>query len=264
MRKVFVITGGACGIGKCLVETFARLGNVVYFIDKDEARLQATERELTEQGLGVFGYAGDVAEQEVLEKFHAWVMAQQPEGIHCLINNACLSRKGILSRCGYDDFLYVQRVGVAAPYWLTLLFKDEFIGMGSVVNISSTRAFQSQPDTESYTAAKGGITALTHALAVSLGGKVRVNAIAPGWIDTGKYGATGMAEAFTDADRNQHPSGRIGEPQDIARVVEFLCDDRNSFINGELITVDGGMTRNMIYHNDFGWKYEDPSDHRHA
>lgn len=264
MRKVFVITGGACGIGKCQVETFARQGNVVYFIDKDEARLQATERELTEQGLGVFGYAGDVAEQEVLENFHSWIMDRQPEGIHCLINNACLSRKGILSRCSYDDFLYVQRVGVAAPYWLTLLFKDEFIGMGSVVNISSTRAFQSQPDTESYTAAKGGITALTHALAVSLGGKVRVNAIAPGWIDTGKYGATGVAEAFTDADRNQHPSGRIGEPQDIARVVEFLCDDRNSFINGELITVDGGMTRNMIYHNDFGWKYEDPSDHRHA
>lgn len=166
-------------------------------------------------------------------------------------------RGGILSDCEYEDFLYVQRVGVVAPYMLARLFKDHFQGMGAIVNISSTRAFQSQPDTESYTAAKGGITALTHALAVSLSGVARVNSIAPGWIDTGAYHEEAHYEAaYSTGDMAQHPSGRVGEPDDIARVVDFLCDERNSFINGENITVDGGMSRLMVYHNDCGWTYE--------
>lgn len=166
-------------------------------------------------------------------------------------------RGGILSDCEYEDFLYVQRVGVVAPYMLARLFKDHFQGMGAIVNISSTRAFQSQPDTESYTAAKGGITALTHALAVSLSGIARVNSVAPGWIDTGAYHEEAHYEAvYSTGDTAQHPSGRVGEPADIARVVDFLCDERNSFINGENITVDGGISRLMVYHNDCGWTYE--------
>ena len=166
-------------------------------------------------------------------------------------------RGGILSDCEYEDFLYVQRVGVVAPYMLSRLFKDHFQGMGAIVNISSTRAFQSQSDTESYTAAKGGITALTHALAVSLSGVARVNSVAPGWIDTGAYhDDTNYEAVYSTGDTAQHPSGRVGEPADIARVVDFLCDERNSFINGENITVDGGMSRLMVYHNDCGWTYE--------
>ena len=163
---------------------------------------------------------------------------------------------GILEGCDYEDFLYIQRVGVAAPYMLAKLFKDHFCGLGSIVNISSTRAFQSQPNTESYTAAKGGITALTHALAVSLQGVVRVNSIAPGWIDTGAYhDDNNYVPAYTEGDIAQHPSLRVGEPADIVRTIDFLCDERNTFINGENITVDGGMSKLMVYHNDCGWTY---------
>ena len=155
-----------------------------------------------------------------------------------------------------EDFLYVQRVGVVAPYFLALSFKDYFSSAGAIVNISSTRAFQSQANTESYTAAKGGITALTHALAVSLSGIARVNSIAPGWIDTGSYHEEDYVPTYTEGDIMQHPSQRVGEPADIARAVLFLCDERNSFINGENITIDGGMSKLMIYHNDYGWDYQ--------
>jgi len=147
------------------------------------------------------------------------------------------------------------RVGIIAPYYLTKLFLPYFSRGGSVVNISSTRAMMSQADTESYTAAKGGVAALTHALAVSLAGKVRVNSVSPGWIDTGAYHEENYQPVYTEADIAQHPSGRVGNPMDIARVVMFLCDEENSFITGENITVDGGMTKLMIYSGDDGWEY---------
>ncbi len=257
MNRIIVVTGGANGIGRCITELFASKGDTVFFIDADRDATEAQTARMRSRGWDVCGYAGDVAEKDELEKFAAMVLDKHPEGIHCLINNACLMKGGVLSGCSYDDFMYVQRVGVAAPYWLASLFKNHFQGLGSIVNISSTRAFQSQADTESYTAAKGGITALTHGLAVSLAGVARVNSIAPGWIDTGAWHSDSYAPQYSHGDTAQHPSGRVGEPDDIARVVEFLCDPRNSFINGENITVDGGMSRLMIYHNDCGWTYDD-------
>jgi NAD(P)-dependent dehydrogenase (short-subunit alcohol dehydrogenase family) len=132
---------------------------------------------------------------------------------------------------------------------LAKLLLPYFNSSASIVNISSTRFNMSQPDSESYTAAKGGITALTHALAVSLSGRVRVNSISPGWIDTSN-------SAFSIEDNAQHPAGRIGRPADIAKMVLFLCSEAGSFITGENITVDGGMSKLMIYHGDNGWKYE--------
>jgi NAD(P)-dependent dehydrogenase (short-subunit alcohol dehydrogenase family) len=148
--------------------------------------VQVVEEKMSERSLSVTGFVGDIAEEQTLRDFVDFVLSIEDQ-IDCLINNACLTNGGILSNCSYEDFLYVQRVGVAAPYFLALSFKDYFSGAGAIVNISSTRAFQSQANTESYTAAKGGITALTHALAVSLSGIARVNSIAPGWIDTGSY-----------------------------------------------------------------------------
>ncbi|WP_302788013.1 SDR family oxidoreductase [Phocaeicola coprophilus] len=256
MNRIIVVTGGAASIGRCTVEYFASKGDRIYFIDNNqEATLALTER-MHRKGLNVTGYTGDIAEKQVLEDFARRVLDEQPQGIHCLINNACLMHGGILEGCDYEDFLYIQRVGVAAPYMLAKLFKDHFCGLGSIVNISSTRAFQSQPNTESYTAAKGGITALTHALAVSLQGVVRVNSIAPGWIDTGAYhDDNNYVPAYTEGDIAQHPSLRVGEPADIVRTIDFLCDERNTFINGENITVDGGMSKLMVYHNDCGWTY---------
>lgn len=257
MNRIIVVTGGAGGIGRCIVAHFASQEDSVYFIDQNQQAALTQVEKMRERGWQVTGFVGDVAEKQVLEEFAALVLREHPEGIHCLINNACLMRGGVISDCDYEDFQYVQRVGVVAPYMLARLFKDHFQGLGAIVNISSTRAFQSQPDTESYTAAKGGITALTHALAVSLSGVARVNSVAPGWIDTGAYHEEAHYEAvYSTGDIAQHPSGRVGEPADIARVVDFLCDERNSFINGENITVDGGMSRLMVYHNDCGWTYE--------
>ena len=142
-------------------------------------------------------------------------------------------------------------MGVTAPFYLTKLLLPHFAKGAAVVNISSSRDRMSQPQTESYTAAKGGISALTHALAVSLAGRVRVNSISPGWIDTadGKIGG---------ADALQQPVGRVGTPRDIAEMILFLCSDRAGFITGENITIDGGMTRLMIYHAEHGWSYRPP------
>ena len=166
-----------------------------------------------------------------------------------LVNNALPLMKG-LDGCSYEEFDYALRVGVTAPFYLAKLFAPYFAPGASIINISSSRDRMSQPQTESYTAAKGGISALTHALAVSLAGKVRVNSISPGWIDTD----------FTEyhgSDAYQQPAGRVGNPMDIANMALFLASDKAGFITGENICIDGGMTRLMIYHNDYGWTLED-------
>ncbi len=234
--KIAIITGGANGIGRCMTEEFTRAGAKVAVIDIDPQAVACD-----------FYYCGDIAEEEILVKFTEQVIKKYGK-IDYLINNACLSRKGILSNCSYEDFLYVLKVGITAPYMLTRLFSEYFDENGAVVNISSTRAYMSQPDTESYTAAKGGISALTHALAVSLAGKLRVNSISPGWIDTNN-------KQWSVEDREQHPVKRLGNPQDIARMAMFLCSEDSGFITGENITIDGGMSRLMIYHDDAGWEY---------
>lgn len=155
--------------------------------------------------------------------------------------------KGI-DECSYEEFEYALKVGVTAPFYMVKLLKDHLAEGASIVNISSSRDRMSQPQTESYTAAKGGIAALTHALAVSLAGKARVNSISPGWIDTDYQ--------VYEVDAYQQPAGRVGNPLDIANMVLFLCSEKAGFITGENICVDGGMTRQMIYHGDCGWKLE--------
>lgn len=222
--KVAVVTGGAKGIGKAIVQAFERAGAKVCVID------------LLDNGY----YVGDIAEQEVMEAFVRKVITEY-KGFH----NAMPLMKG-LDDCTYEEFNYALRVGVTAPFYLTKLFAPYFTAGAAIVNISSSRDRMSQLQTESYTAAKGGISALTHALAVSLAGKARVNAISPGWINTEQ-------KTYTGADALQQPVGRVGKPSDIAQLVLYLCSDQAGFITGENICVDGGMTRQMIYHNDFGW-----------
>ena len=235
--KIAVITGGSHGIGLATAQEFIKAGAKVAVMDLNPCNESVD-----------FFYQGDIANESDMSAFVSKVV-RKFGGVDYLINNACISRGGILSDCGYDDFLYVQKVGVVAPYMLTKLFLTHFNQGGAVVNIASTRASQSQPDTESYTAAKGGIAALTHALAVSLAGIVRVNCISPGWITT-------SADAFCYADNVQHPSRRVGVPSDIAHMVLYLCSEKAGFINGENITIDGGMSKQMIYHNDHGWKLD--------
>ena len=227
-NKVAIITGSAQGIGKCIAEEFEKNGASVCIIDKQPNDC----------------FTGDLADEETLNRFAEKVITEYGK-VDYLINNALPLTKGI-AECSYEEFNYALRVGVTAPFYLTKLFLPHFSPGAAIVNISSSRDRMSQPQTESYTAAKGGIAALTHALAVSLGGKVRVNSISPGWIDT-------AYTKYAGADAAQHPAGRVGNPLDIANMVLYLCSDKAGFITGENICIDGGMTRQMIYHDDFGW-----------
>ena len=227
--KVVVITGGAHGIGKTIAEEFQKEGAIVRIIDIAEGN----------------HYVGDISKKEVLEDFADKVIKDNGH-IDFLINNALPLMKGI-DTCSYEEFEYALSVGITAPFYLTKLFQPYFAEGASIINISSSRDRMSQPQTESYTAAKGGIAALTHALAVSLAGKVRVNSISPGWIDT-------AYTVYEGPDAYQQPAGRVGNPTDIANMVLYLCSDKAGFITGENICIDGGMTRQMIYHGDCGWK----------
>ena len=230
-KKVAVITGGARGIGKVIAEEFQKEGAIVRIIDIAEGN----------------HYVGDIGKKEVLEDFADKVIKENGH-IDFLINNALPLMKGI-NTCSYEEFEYALAVGITAPFYLTKLFQPYFADGASIINISSSRDRMSQPQTESYTAAKGGIAALTHALAVSMAGKVRVNSISPGWIDT-EY------TVYEGPDAYQQPAGRVGNPKDIANMVLYLCSDKAGFITGENICIDGGMTRQMIYHGDFGWKLD--------
>ena len=205
-HKTAVITGGANGIGRCIAAEFSKVGSRVAVMDKDG----------NAPACDLF-YHGDIADENALTEFVLQV-AKKFGKVDYLINNAMLSRKGIISGCSWEDFLYVQKIGVAAPYLLTSLFLPHFAENAAIVNICSTRAFMSQTDTESYSAAKGGILALTHALAVSLAGKVRVNAISPGWIDT-----TGSERSRED--NAQHPVGRVRSQK--VEVLETTPQTRN-------------------------------------
>ena len=229
--KVVVITGGSHGIGKCMAEEFTKEGARVYTIDINDGCT----------------FKGDIGSKEVLEEFSKLIIEKEKR-VDVLINNAPPKMRGI-ENCSWEDFVSALNVGVTAAFYLTKLFMPYFTKGASVINISSSRDRMSQPQTESYTAAKGGISALTHALAVSLSGKVRVNSISPGWIDT-EY------REYEGPDAYQQLSGRVGNPLDIANAALFLASDKAGFITGENICIDGGMTKLMIYHGDHGWTLE--------
>ena len=230
-NKIAVITGGAGGIGKCIAEEF----------EKNEAKVEVIDI------IPGKHFVGDIGDKKVLEAFAENVIRKHGR-IDYLINNAPPLMKGI-DTCSYEDFSYALAAGVTAPFYLSKLFAPYFNKGGSIINISSSRDRMSQPQTESYTAAKGGIAALTHALAVSFAGKVRVNSVSPGWIDT-------SYRRYDGPDAYQQPAGRVGDPLDVAVAVLFLCSDKAGFITGENICIDGGMTKLMIYHGDNGWSLD--------
>lgn len=230
-KKVVVVTGGAQGIGRCIANEFQKAGATVCVIDKQPGN----------------HFVGDIADKQVLERFIKEVIEKYGH-LDFLINNALPLMKGI-DECSYEEFQYAMSVGVTAPFYLTKLFLPHFAEGAAIVNISSSRDRMSQPQTESYTAAKGGIASLTHGMAVSLAGKVRVNSISPGWIDT-------AGTVYDGPDATQQPVGRVGYPMDIANMVLYLCSSKAGFITGENISIDGGMTRLMIYHGDHGWTLE--------
>ncbi len=229
-NKVVVITGGVQGIGRCIAEMFEEAGAHVCVIDKQSGN----------------HYVGDIADKSVLESFAREVIGKYGR-VDVIVNNALPLMKGI-DECTYEEFQYAMNVGVTAPFYLVKLFSKHLGKGASIINISSSRDRMSQSQTESYTAAKGGIAALTHALAISLAGRARVNSISPGWIDT-------AYSEYEGPDALQQPAGRVGNPKDIAHMVLFLCSEKAGFITGENICIDGGMTRQMIYHGEHGWSY---------
>ena len=227
-NKVVVITGGAHGIGLCAAQEFAKCGAHVAVIDSAEGA----------------HYVGDIGDKAVLEDFAKAVIDKYGR-VDVLVNNAPPPMRGIDS-CTWEQFQQAMNIGVTAPFYLSKLFAPHFAQGASIINISSSRDRMSQKQTESYTAAKGGIAALTHALAVSLAGRVRVNSISPGWIDT-------AYTVYEGPDAAQQPAGRVGNPLDIVHMMMFLASDKAGFITGENICIDGGQTKLMIYHGDHGW-----------
>ncbi len=229
--KIAVITGGCHGIGLAAARAFRREGAVPVVVDVNPGA----------------DFIGDIGDRETLERF-ADRIREQYGRVDYLVNNVPPPMRGIRD-CTWEEFERAMRVGVTAPFYLTKLLLPLFSDGAAVVNISSSRDRQSQPQTESYTAAKGGIAALTHAMAVSLGPRIRVNSVSPGWIDT-EY------RAYDGPDALQQPAGRVGNPDDIAELILFLCSEKAGFITGENICADGGMTKLMIYHGDHGWTME--------
>lgn len=241
-----VVTGGAHGIGKQICLDFLNAGAKVCFIDIDKELGNTFEAEHN----NLYFYHGDVAIKDELLKFVDF-SKEKMGSVSILINNACRGLKGILSDCSYDEFDEVLSIGLKAPYELSRLLREDLIhNQGSIINIASSRAFQSEPDSEAYASAKGGIVALTHALSASLANKVRVNCVAPGWIDVED------TIDFSEEDKASIPVGRVGKPNDISQIILFLCSTSSSFISGETFVVDGGMSKRMIYHDEWNWSYK--------
>ncbi len=242
---IAIVTGCAQGIGNAILNDLLDEGFFVYGIDKNEKQLNRLERTTIKPHQFI---VANLAVKEDLEKVVQEIVSKN-EKIDLIINNACFTNHGLLSECSYEQFNEVLFTGVSAPYFLALKFKNHFSSHANIINISSTRARQSQKDTESYSAAKGAIEALTRAMAMSLQGICRVNCIAPGWIDTVNYDCS-------NEDKNQHPSSRVGTVFDIVKAVRYLKDKNNDFVNATILNVDGGMSAKMIYHGDEGWNYE--------
>ena len=245
--KICIITGASNGIGKEIALLFAKNNCDIAFIDKDNENGLKLQKQIKDMGRECLFINDNIDNEKSIKSFTDKII-EKFGNVDYLINNACYSNKGLLSNCSYDDFLEIFKIGAAAPYEITKNLMNNFNEKACIINIASTRAFMSQKDSESYSAAKGAIIALTHAMAITLSHKVRVNSISPGWINT-------IDDAsFSKEDILQHPSAKVGNTSDIASTAWFLCN--NDFINGENITVDGGMTKLMIYHNDEGWKLD--------
>ncbi|QKT04616.1 SDR family oxidoreductase [Ectothiorhodospiraceae bacterium 2226] len=246
---VAVVTGGAQGIGLGVVRTLLARGWRVAAMDVDAEALDALSRE--EHSRHLLPLTADVADEEAVAGAVARTLAHFRR-IDGVVNNAGIADpySGPVGALTLERWQRWIGVNLTGAFLLAKHTVDELAARrGAIVNIASTRALQSEPDCEAYAASKGGLLALTHALAVSLSGKVRVNAISPGWIAVEDYQKPSRRKApdLRPEDHAQHPAGRVGRPADVAELCAFLLSDAAGFITGENIVVDGGMTHKMIY-----------------
>ncbi|MBX2833145.1 MAG: glucose 1-dehydrogenase [Rhodospirillales bacterium] len=254
-QRVAFVTGAAQGVGLGISKHLLDLGWRVVLFDLDEEAGREAIKSLSDaqQDRALFLH-GDVSD-EASVKLAMQQTVDRFGRIDGLVNNAGIAdpHSGSIEHLEWDQWQRVINVNLGGVLLATKHATQHLRQTkGAIVNITSTRAFQSEPDTESYAASKGGIVALTHALAVSLSGAVRVNAIAPGWIEVGDWQkqANRTTADHSTADKSQHPVGRVGRPEDIAQAVSFLLDaDKSGFMTGETIRIDGGMTHKMIYSN---------------
>ncbi|WP_141735729.1 SDR family oxidoreductase [Oligoflexus tunisiensis] len=242
-KKTVLITGASSGIGLATARRFLDAAWQVGIMDKNPLPedLKGQEREgriLFVQGLA----ADEKAARELVER-----MLREWKDIQALVNNVGVFKKVPITELSYEEWHDILDTNLSSYFLFSKLCTPSLKKTsGSIVNIASTRALQSEADTEAYAASKGGIVALTHALAISLGPEVRVNCISPGWIDT-RDAETKRKEPLKSSDHAQHPAGRVGEPEDIAEFIHWLVDHKKSFITGQNFVLDGGMTRKMIY-----------------
>ena len=237
--KVAIVTGGGQGIGAEICRKFIRLGARVILAEINPRSAEVLTRQLADRG-DIHFFEVDVAHEgqvaELVEK-----TLKLYNRIDALINNAATTANRPLSELSLTDWQRVIDVNLTGPMLCAKHCQEALkVQQGSIVNIASTRALMSEPHTEAYSATKGGLVGLTHALAISLGPEIRVNCISPGWIET-------QGVSLARADHEQHPVGRVGQATDIAEMVAYLCSDKASFITGQNFVIDGGMTRKMIY-----------------
>ena len=239
-KRVFV-TGGSQGIGLCLVETFVNAGAKVAFCDicEPDSSFLLTENSSF--------FKADVTDENALTGIMEQLFTDWGD-IDILINNVGIGEFAPLTETSVEQFDRIIATNLRPAFITSRLLAlhrskmEVSSSYGRIINIASTRYLMSEPGSEGYAASKGGIVSLTHALALSLSElHITVNCISPGWIQTKNY------DSLTEADHDQHPSGRVGRPEDIARACLFLCDPENNFVNGQNMVIDGGMTKKMIY-----------------
>ncbi|MBU9724052.1 MULTISPECIES: SDR family oxidoreductase [Bacillaceae] len=241
LENVVLVTGAANGIGKAIARGYAKQGANVFMVDIDRDGGKELEKELQDEGYQAQFLYGDVGkEEDVLNVIH--VIKDKVGQLHFIINNAGVSKFKPIEELSFNEWSSIIHTNLSSVFLFSKYGSTLMSNGGAIVNISSTRALMSEEHSEAYAASKGGITALTHALAASLSkNNIRVNSISPGWIETGDY------SQLRKIDHKQHFSKRVGRPEDIVRTCFFLTNSKNVFINGENIVIDGGMTRKMIY-----------------
>jgi NAD(P)-dependent dehydrogenase (short-subunit alcohol dehydrogenase family) len=244
-EKNIIVTGGANGIGRTIVTAFAKKGAKVVIADIDQAAGKKLEEDLLKNRYQARFIRTDVSDPESAKTMVHEASAESGP-VDILINNAGISEFTPFFNLDIDSWDHVINTNLRGAFICSQACASEMKknGVGAIINIASTRAMMSEPGSEAYAASKGGLLALTHAMAASLSEyHISVNAISPGWIHTGDY------SKLREIDHKQHLSRRVGKPEDIARVCLFLAHPENNFITGENLVIDGGMTRKMIYEN---------------
>lgn len=250
-QRTAVVTGGAEGIGACISETLCSHGYEVLLCDIDAEKGVEREKILKDKGLNAIFVHADVSNYEDMKVLSEWVKEKFGK-LDLIVNNAGIADPEMKFPSGnVNSWNKVIGTNLSGAYY-TVNFLVDLMPPGScIINIASTRAFQSEPNTLAYSASKGGIVALTHSLALTLSKrKIRANCISPGWIDTSLWKLPPVEPDLTRIDHEQHPSRRVGRPEDVAGLVSFLAGESSNWINGENIVLDGGMTKRMIYLDD--------------